>query len=90
MIAVIDAGYAISPDGMKAQIESDITYGLSAALYGEITIKDCAVAESNFHDYPSARMSKAPAIETHLINSGEAMDGAGEPDTPPVASALNV
>ena len=88
VVAVIDAGYAISPDGMKAQIESGIIYGLSAALYGEITIKDGAVAESNFHDYPSVRMSKAPAIETHIINSGEAMGGAGEPGTPPIAPAL--
>ena len=88
VVAVIDAGYAISPDGMKAQIESGIIYGLSAALYGEITIKDGAVAESNFHDYPSVRMSKAPVIETHIINSGEAMGGAGEPGTPPIAPAL--
>ena len=88
VVAVIDAGYAISPDGMKAQIESGIIYGLSAALYGEITIKDGAVAESNFHDYPSVRMSKAPIIETHIINSGEAMGGAGEPGTPPIAPAL--
>ena len=86
---MIDAGYAISSDGMKAQIESDITYGLSAALYGEITIKDGAVAESNFHDYPSVRMSKAPAIETHIINSGEAMDGASESGTQPIVPALN-
>ncbi|KRO91954.1 MAG: hypothetical protein ABS24_08330 [SAR92 bacterium BACL26 MAG-121220-bin70] len=88
VVAVIDAGYAISPDGMKAQIESGIIYGLSAALYGEITIKDGAVAESNFHDYPSVRMSKAPVIETHIINSGETMGGAGEPGTPPIAPAL--
>ena len=88
VVAVIDAGYAISPDGMKAQIESGIIYGLSAALYGEITIKDGAVAESNFHDYPSVRMSKAPTIETHISNSGEAMGGAGEPGTPPIAPAL--
>lgn len=88
VVAVIDAGYAISPDGMKAQIESGIIYGLSAALYGEITIKDGAVAQSNFHDYPSVRMSKAPIIETHIINSGEAMGGAGEPGTPPIAPAL--
>ena len=88
VVAVIDAGYAISPDGMKAQIESGIIYGLSAALYGEITIKDGAVVESNFHDYPSVRMSKAPVIETHIINSGEAMGGAGEPGTPPIAPAL--
>ena len=89
MVAVIDAGYAISPDGMKAQIESDITYDLSAALYGETTIKDGAVAEINFLNYPSVRMSKTPAIETHIINSGEAMDGAGESGTQPIAPALN-
>lgn len=88
VVAVIDAGYAVSPDGMKAQIESGIIYGLSAALYGEITIEDGAVAQSNFHDYPSVRMSKAPAIETYIINSGEAMGGAGEPGTPPIAPAL--
>jgi isoquinoline 1-oxidoreductase beta subunit len=88
VVAVIDAGYAISPDGMKAQIESGIIYGLSAALYGEITIKDGAVAQSNFHDYSSLRMSKAPTIETHIINSGEVMGGAGEPGTPPIAPAL--
>lgn len=88
VVAVVDAGFAISPDGMKAQIESGIIYGLSAALYGEITIKDGAVAESNFHDYPSVRMSKAPTIETHIINSGEALGGAGEPGTPPIAPAL--
>ena len=88
VVAVIDAGYAISPDGMKAQIESGIVYGLSAALYGEITIKNGAVAQSNFHDYSSLRMSKAPTIETHIINSGEVMGGAGEPGTPPIAPAL--
>jgi isoquinoline 1-oxidoreductase beta subunit len=88
VVAVIDAGYAVSPDGVKAQIESGIIYGLSAALYGEITIQDGAVVQSNFHDYPSVRMSKAPAIETHIINSGEAIGGAGEPGTPPIAPAL--
>jgi len=88
VVAVIDAGYAVSPDGMKAQIESGIIYGLSAALYFEITIKDGAVAESNFHDYSSVRMSQAPIIETHIINNGEAMGGAGEPGTPPIAPAL--
>ncbi len=88
VVAVIDAGYAVSPDGMKAQIESGIIYGLSAALFGEISIKDGAVVESNFHDYQSVRMSDAPAIETYIINSGADWGGAGEPGTPPVASAL--
>ena len=88
VVAVIDAGYAVSPDGTKAQVESGIIYGLSAALYGEITINSGAVVQSNFHDYPSVRMSNAPVIETHLINSGEAIGGAGELGTPPIAPAL--
>jgi len=88
VVAVIDAGYAVSPDGTKAQVESGIIYGLSAALYGEITIQSGAVIQSNFHDYASVRMSNAPVIETHIINSGEAIGGAGELGTPPIAPAL--
>jgi isoquinoline 1-oxidoreductase beta subunit len=57
-------------------------------LYGEISIRRGAVAQSNFHDYPMLRMDKAPDVETHIINSGEAFGGAGEPGTPPIAAAL--
>jgi isoquinoline 1-oxidoreductase beta subunit len=57
-------------------------------LYGEITIKDGAVLQSNFHDYPMVRMHEAPAIETHILNSGHRIGGAGEPGTPPIAPAL--
>ena len=88
VVAAVDAGYAISPDGMKAQIESGIVYGLTAALHGEITIEKGAVVQSNFHDYQAVRMSEAPVIETHIINSGEAIGGAGEPGTPGIAPAL--
>ena len=56
VVAVIDAGYAVSPDGMKAQIESGVIYGLSAAMYGEITIENGAVAQSSFADYDAIRM----------------------------------
>lgn len=88
VVAVIDAGFAVSPDGITAQIESGIIYGLSAALYGEISIAKGAVTQSNFHDYQSVRITDAPLIETHIINSGEAWGGAGEPGTPPIAPAL--
>ena len=88
VVCVVDAGFAMHPDGMAAQMESGIVYGLTAALYGEISIRRGAVAQSNFHDYPMLRMDKAPAIETHIINSGEALGGAGEPGTPPIAPAL--
>lgn len=88
VVAVIDAGFAISPDGITAQVESAIIYGLTAALYGEITIEGGAVVQGNFNDYEAVRMDKAPLIETHIINSSNAIGGAGEPGTPGIAPAL--
>lgn len=88
VVAAVDPGLAISPDGLKAQIESGIVYGLSAAMFGEVTIENGAVAQSNFHDYQILRMSDAPVIETHVINGGGPVGGAGEPGTPAIAPAL--
>lgn len=88
IVAVIDPGLAVTPDGVTAQMESGIIYGLTAAMYGEITIVNGAVEQSNFHDYEALRISAAPVIETHIINSGHQIGGAGEPGTPPVAAAL--
>jgi isoquinoline 1-oxidoreductase beta subunit len=87
-ICAVDAGFAMHPDGMKAQMESGIVYGLTAALYSDITIHRGAVAQSNFHDYPMLRMNESPDIETFIINSGEKIGGAGEPGTPAIAPAL--
>ena len=83
-----DPGYAMNPDGFIAQIESGIIYGLTAALYGNITIEAGAVAQSNFHDYPMLRMNEAPGISVEIINSGAKVGGGGEPGTPPIAPAL--
>ncbi len=83
-----DAGFAVSPDAFKAQMESGIIYGLTAALYGRIDIDQGAVVQSNFHNYHMLRMKDAPDIEVEIINSGEKMGGAGEPATPPIAPAL--
>jgi len=84
-----DPGYAMSSDGFKAQMESGIAYGLTAALYGEINIKDGAVVESNFHNYKMLRMNEAPDITVEIINSGdETLGGGGEPGTPPIAPAV--
>jgi len=83
-----DPGYAMNPDGFVAQIESGIIYGLTAALYGNITIEDGAVVQSNFHDYPMLRMREAPEISVEIINSGAKLGGGGEPGTPPIAPAL--
>jgi isoquinoline 1-oxidoreductase beta subunit len=84
----VDAGYAMHPDGMRAQMESGIIYGLTAALYSDISIRRGAVAQSNFHDYPMLRMDESPEIETFIINSGARIGGAGEPGTPAIAPAL--
>ena len=88
VVAAIDAGFAVSPDGLSAQIESGIVYGLTAAMYGEITIENGAVKQSNFHDYQALRMPDAPEIETYIINSHAPVGGAGEPGTPGIAPAL--
>jgi len=84
----VDAGFTMHPDGMKAQMESGIIYGLTAALYSDISIRRGAVAQSNFHDYEMLRMNESPEIETYIINSGERVGGAGEPGTPAIAPAL--
>ncbi|MFN3212631.1 MAG: molybdopterin cofactor-binding domain-containing protein [Henriciella sp.] len=83
-----DPGFAMNPDGFTAQIESGIIYGLTAALYGDITIENGAVVQSNFHDYPMLRMDQAPEISVEIINSGAKVGGGGEPGTPPIAPAL--
>jgi len=88
VVCAVDAGYAFHPDGMRAQMESGIIYGLTAALYGEISIHRGSVAQSNFHDYQMLRMNESPEIETYIINSGESIGGAGEPGTPAIAPAL--
>lgn len=88
VICAADPGFAIHPNGFKAQMESGIIYGLTAALYGEITIENGAVAQSNFHNYEMVRMKDAPDIEMYIINSGHKLGGAGEPSTPAIAPAL--
>lgn len=84
----VDAGFAVNPDGLVAQMESGIVYGLSAALHGEIGIEAGRVRQSNFHDYPVLRIDEMPVVDTVIVNSGEALGGGGEPGTPPVAPAL--
>lgn len=84
----IDCGFAVNPDGVRAQMESAINYGLTAALYGEITFTNGRVDQSNFHDYQILRMTEAPEIHVTIVNSGDRMGGAGEPGTPPIAPAV--
>jgi isoquinoline 1-oxidoreductase beta subunit len=88
VVLAVDPGFAVSPDGLTAQMESGVIYGLSAAMYGEINIEEGRVSQSAFANYPVVRMQDAPTIETHIVNSGEAWGGAGEPGTPGIAPAL--
>ncbi len=88
VVSAADAGLAVNPDGFAAQIEGAVVFGLSAALYGEITIEKGAVVQANFPDYPVLRLAETPQIEVHLIESGAPLGGAGEPGVPPVAPAL--
>ena len=85
----IDCGWAVNPDTVEAQVESGIIYGLTAALYGEITIENGRVAQNNFPDYEMVRMNDAPKIDVHIVESGEALGGLGEPSTPPLAAAVS-
>jgi CO/xanthine dehydrogenase Mo-binding subunit len=85
----IDCGLAVNPDVVRAQMESGILFGLSAALWGDITLVDGAVQESNFHNYRIARMHETPRITVRIINSADRpLGGVGEPGTPPIAPAI--
>ena len=78
----------MNPDTIVAQIESEIVYGLNAALYNEITIKNGRVEQSNFNDYPMMRMSEMPKVEVHILQGQGDQGGIGEPGTPPIAPAV--
>ncbi|MBK8004736.1 MAG: xanthine dehydrogenase family protein molybdopterin-binding subunit [Gemmatimonadetes bacterium] len=84
----VDCGIAINPDVIAMQMESGIAYGLSAALYGEITLKEGAVVQGNFDTYRCLRMADMPAVEVHIVPSTSAPTGVGEPGLPPVAPAV--
>jgi isoquinoline 1-oxidoreductase beta subunit len=93
VVAAVDCGHAVNPGIIEAQIQSGIIYGLSAALYGEITIKDGAVEQSNFDTYNVVRLADTPKIEVYLaLSGGKKWGGIGEPGTaataPSVANAV--
>lgn len=86
--SAVDTGIAVNPDTIMAQVEGGLIFGLTAALYGEITIDKGRVQQSNFHDYRMLRIDQAPKIEVHLIKSGEAPGGLGETGVTASAPAL--
>ena len=85
----IDCGLAVNPDGVVAQMEGGIIFGLTMALYSEISLDKGEVEQNNFYDYKILRMMEAPEIEVHIVDSKEKMGGAGEPCVPPTAPALS-
>jgi isoquinoline 1-oxidoreductase beta subunit len=88
VVCAIDPGHVVNPDTIAAQVESGITYGLTAALFGAITIRKGRVEQGNFDDYPMLTMKQMPKVETHIVASGDFWGGIGEPPLPPIAPAL--
>jgi len=88
IVSAVDCGTIVNPDIVKAQIESGVVYGISAALWGEVTLKNGRVEQSNFHNYRILRMNETPPIDVHLVRNGEAPGGIGEPGTAVTAPAL--
>src|SRR5207244_3471753 len=88
VVCAVDCGTVVNPDIVKAQMESGIVFGITGALWGEITIKNGRVEQHNFSDYRVLRMSETPAIEVHLVKSAEAPGGVGEPGPSAVMPAV--
>jgi isoquinoline 1-oxidoreductase beta subunit len=88
IVAAVDCGTAVNPVIVQRQIEGAIVYGLSAALYGQITIENGRVQQSNFDDYSMLRMNEMPQVEVHIVPSTEPPSGIGEPGLPPAAPAV--
>jgi isoquinoline 1-oxidoreductase subunit beta len=88
VVCAVDCGVAINPDIVKMQMESGIAYGLSAALYGEITLKEGRVEQGNFDRYQVLRLNDMPKVEVHIVQSDAPPSGVGEPGTPPIAPAV--
>ncbi len=88
VVCVVDCGMVVNPDHVRAQMEGGINFGISGALWGEITVNNGKVEQSNFDSYRVMRMREAPVIEVHLVQSTEAPGGIGEPGTAAIAPAL--
>ncbi len=88
VVCAVDCGPAVNLGQIEAQMQGGIVFGLSAALYGEITLERGRVVQGNFDTYPLVRMPEAPAVEVHIVPSTEPQGGTGEPGVPPIAPAV--
>ena len=88
VVCAVDCGMVVNPDTVRAQIEGGIIFGITAALHGQITLKNGRVEQSNFDNYQMLRINEVPAVEVHIIKSTEAPGGMGEPGTAAVFPAV--
>jgi isoquinoline 1-oxidoreductase beta subunit len=88
VVCAVDCGVCANPAGVEAQIQGGVAFGLTAALYGELTFKAGRVQQSNFHDYPLLRLKDMPKVEVHIVSSSEKSGGIGEVGVPPIAPAV--
>ena len=88
IVAATDCGHAVNPQQIEAQVEGSFVYGLSAALYGECTVKDGRIEQENFDTYPVMRMDEMPKVETIVMPSGGFWGGVGEPTIAVAAPAV--
>jgi isoquinoline 1-oxidoreductase beta subunit len=88
VVVAADVGTIVNPDTVAAQMESAVLFGLSAALYGQITFSEGKPQQTNFHDYPIVRLGETPKVEVYTVNSSDNPGGVGEPGTPPIAPAV--
>jgi isoquinoline 1-oxidoreductase subunit beta len=88
VVCAVDCGTVVNPDTVEAQIQGAIIFGITAALYGEITLKDGRVQQTNFDTYQMLRMNEAPAIEVHIVQNSEPPGGMGEPGTSAIVPAV--
>ncbi|MCP3712504.1 xanthine dehydrogenase family protein molybdopterin-binding subunit [Paraburkholderia sp. CNPSo 3274] len=89
IVCAVDCGMAVNPDTIEAQVQGGIIFGITGALYGEITIENGRVTQSNFTDYRILRINETPPIDVHIVKSAEAPGGIGEPGTSALAAALS-
>ena len=88
VVCAVDCGTAVNPDAVRAQVQSAVIFGITAALHGEITLKGGRVEQSNFHDYLMLRLNEAPAIEVYIMNNTEPPGGMGECGTSAIVPAV--
>jgi isoquinoline 1-oxidoreductase beta subunit len=88
VVCAVDCGTVVNPDTVRAQIQSAVIFGITAALHGQITLKDGRVEQSNFHDYQMLRMNEVPAIEVYIVDNTEPPGGMGEAGTSAITPAV--